>query len=688
MHVVLDIENTVSNRDKRKHLDPFEPDNTLVMVGIKPLHGIDMPCEIYTFDHSQSAPTENGRNQVQKWLDAADMLIGHNITHDLVWLWESGFTYNGPVFDTMLAEYILLRGQSMPLNLGAVAERYACEIKKQDTLSNYFKQGYSTRDIPHSELSDYLRHDLGATEGIFKAISLRLQTVQDEGLYPTMVLSNEVSVVLSRIYQNGFKVDRAGLEQVRAEFEHEKAELERELNKYVRMLMGDTPINLNSPEQLSWVVYSRKPKDKNAWVGAVTPYMTDAHFKDTIKRHFDTLYKTQAVQCKECRGTGFVSKLKKDGNPFKKASKCVACNGGYNFVPTKEVAGLKFSPPNSKWASANGFGTSKGNLEILERVATSKNMEEASTFLAQLRRLSALDSYLSNFVDGIEAFLKTDGMLHVRLNQHITSTGRFSGASPNMQNMPRGKTFPVKRVFVSRWEGGQVLEADFAQLEFRVAAFLSQDEVAMREVAEGFDVHSYTAKVITDAGQKTSRQEAKAHTFAPLYGATGYGRTKAEAAYYEHFLEKYKGVAKWHTVLAKQAVNYGYIKIPSGREFAFPNTQRKRDGTVTNFTQIKNYPVQSFATADIVPLALVEIYNRLQPYRSCVVNSVHDSIVVDVHPEEKLDVLMVIDSVQKDLVPLINKRWGIDFNVPLALEAKIGDNWLEQMEVKSILNLH
>ena len=684
MYVVIDIENTVTNRDKRKHLDPFEAGNSLVMVGIKPVHDIDMPCEVYTFDHSQSAPTENGRDQVQKWLDAADVLVGHNITHDLVWLWESGFKYDGPVFDTMLAEYVLLRGQNMPLNLGAVAERYGCEVQKQDTLSNYFKQGYSTRDIPHNELSEYLRHDLGATEGIFKAISLRLQTAQDAGLSTTIDLTNEVSVVLSRIYQNGFRVDRAQLEQVRAQFEHEKAELEVALQEYVRFLMGDTPVNLNSPEQLSWVVYSRKPKDKNAWATAVTPYMTDAHFKDEVKRHFDTLYKTKAVQCGTCKGTGFVTKLKKDGKPFKNASKCVSCNGGYNFVPTKEVAGLKFSPPNSKWASANGFGTSKGNLEILERVATSKNMAEASTFLSQLRRLSALDSYLSNFVDGIEAFLKADDMLHVRLNQHITATGRFSGANPNMQNMPRGKTFPVKRVFISRWDGGKVLEADFAQLEFRVAAFLSQDEVAIKEVSEGFDVHSYTAKVITDAGQSTSRQEAKAHTFAPLYGATGYGRTPAEAAYYGHFLEKYKGVAKWHTVLAKQAVNYGYIKIPSGREFAFPNTQRKRDGTVTNFTQIKNYPVQSFATADIVPLALVEIYNRLQPYRSCVVNSVHDSIVVDVHPEEELDVLKVIDSVQKDLVTLINKRWEIDFNVPLALEAKIGDNWLEQNEVNSI----
>ena len=85
---------------------------------------------------------------------------------------------------------------------------------------------------------------------------------------------------------------------------------------------------------------------------------------------------------------------------------------------------------------------------------------------------------MSSFVEGITTHLKSDGKLHVRLLQHRTATGRFSGADPNMQNMPRGGTFPVKKVFVSRWEGGQILEADFAQLEFRVSAFLSQDKTS------------------------------------------------------------------------------------------------------------------------------------------------------------------------------------------------------------------
>jgi DNA polymerase I-like protein with 3'-5' exonuclease and polymerase domains len=685
--LILDVENTVTNRDGKKHLDPFEPTNTLVMIGCKWVDNGSFSadqCEPYiaTFDHSEVPNTLNGSDCIQDYLDSADLLVGHNLAHDLPWLWESGFKYNGKIFDTMLAEYVLQRGNKVPLNLSAVAERYRCDVQKQDTLDQYFKMGVSTRDIPHAELSDYLRHDLGATEGIYQALSSRLQTTQDKGLQATVELTNEVCSVLSKMYCTGFKIDLNTLSAVKAEFETEKLSIENKLQAMIRSLMGDTPINLNSPEQLSWVIYSRKPKDKSRWAAAVTPQMTDTDFKKAVSQQFTTLYKTKAEKCPDCEGIGSRHKKRKDGTDFKKATKCSTCGGqGYLFKATKDVAGLKFSAPGVKWASANGFATAKENLEILERVAKAKGMTQAQEFLSNVKRLSALDSYLSNFVDGIAAFSKPDGMLHVRLNQHITATGRFSGSNPNMQNMPRGGTFPVKKVFVSRFPGGKIMEADFAQLEFRTAAFLSQDPVAMKEVTEGFDVHSYTAKIITDAGQATSRQEAKAHTFAPLYGATGYGRTPAEAAYYQHFMEKYKGVAAWHKVLAKQALGYRLVRIPSGREYSFPSVQRRRDGTVTNFTAIKNYPVQGFATADIVPLVLLEIHKRLDSMQSVVVNSVHDSIVIDIHPDEVQQVAQVIEDVQKNLCNLIKQKWDIEFNVPLALEAKIGDNWLEQKEL-------
>jgi len=678
MKLTLDVENTTVTRDGKLHLDPFEPTNSLTMVGMRDDKGWET---IITFDHSECEPTYRGHEVVQNKLDNTTVLICHNAAHDLLWLWESGFKYDGPVFDTMLAEYVLQRGQKQPLSLEACAERYELDTKKQDTLKNYFKQGYSTRDIPHHELCEYLVADLRATQQLADKLMYRLKS-SDSSLYDTVTLTNQVCVTLARIYQNGFYVDEAALDNVQKEFEEEKKQLQSDLQQQVRDLMGDTPINLNSPEQLSWVIYSRKVLDKTQWANRIDPYMDDADFRTTMNIGTQKLTKTTAEKCEQCDGTGYVRKVKKDGTLYAKANRCPSCDTmGYILRPSTTVAGLKFKPPSAKWASANGFSTSKQNLEILERVAKTKGMDEAVSFLSKVRRLSAVETYLSSFVEGIKTHKKADGKLHVRLLQHRTATGRFSGADPNMQNMPRGGTFPVKKVFVSRWDGGKIMEADFAQLEFRAAAYLSQDGVAIEEVSTGFDVHSYTAKVITDAGQPTSRQDAKAHTFAPLYGATGFGRTAAEAAYYEHFTEKYKGVAEWHKTLASQALNTGKIVTPSGREFSFPDVVRKMGGRISHFTQIKNYPVQSFATADIVPLALMHIEKLLDTMKSCVVNTVHDSIVVDVHPDEEKAVIEVINKTNRELSDLITMRWGITFNVPLLLEAKIGLNWLDTKDV-------
>ena len=681
MILTLDVENTVVERNGKMHLDPFEPENTLVMVGMLDDNGNE---DIVTFDHAEQQPTAEGRRIVQDKLDSTSLLICHNAAHDLVWLWESGFTYEGDIADTMLMEYVLQRGQKEPLSLEACAERYQLDTQKQDTLKEYFKKGYSVRDIPHDELSMYLSADLHATMQLFRKLRDRYTTT-DAALNGTMLLTNKLAMHLYKIYQRGFAVNLSALEDVRKEFEEEKQKLVVELEQQVRELMGDRTINLNSPEQLSWVVYSRAPKDKKVWVDLFDNRMDSAEFRSTVKHNSDVLYKQKAQQCNDCAGVGKIHKTKKDGTPYAKPSKCNACDGcGYLFVDDlRNVAGLKFTPPDNRWISANGFSTSKDSLTYLEGIANSRGMADAAKFLRRVRRLSAVDTYLSSFVEGIATHTKQDGMLHVRLLQHRTATGRLSGADPNMQNMPRGGTFPVKRVFVSRWEGGQIMEADFAQLEFRVAAYLGQDDTAIKEVTTGFDVHSYTAKVITDAGQTMTRQEAKAHTFAPLYGASGFGRTPAEAAYYQQFTTKYAGIGKWHEALAKEALSTGKITTPSGREFAFPDVQRRRFGGVTYFTQIKNFPVQSFATADIVPISLIYIDKLIEAnkLRSCIVNTVHDSIVIDVHPEETDKVLKVIDTANRNLLKIVNNKWKINFNVPLLLEAKIGPNWLDTKDV-------
>ena len=655
----------------------------MTLVGV--LDWLEYDSEVFVFDHKEKRITDDdSKERLQRVLDNTTLLIGHNLQYDLQWLWACGFKYDGEIFDTMLGEYILQRGQKQSVSLENCAIRYDLDMKKSDTLKDYFRRGFQTDEIPLDELSEYLHQDLVVTKSLYWKLREEYDKPEAKSLINVRDITNKVCKALTKMYMNGFKIDKNALKKVRSDFEEELVGIEKRLQEQVKEFMGDTPINLNSPEQVSQVIYSRILRNKKEWAVAFDYVDGKDEFKQAVKDNSCMMVKTKASVCQKCNGKGTIRKIKKDGNPFAKPSRCPECDTrGYKLTKLRHMAGLGFFPPSKEWVSANGFSTSKGNLENLINIAKTKGMTTAETFLTDLKRQSAVSSYLSAFVDGIEHYTKEDGLLHVTLTQHVTATGRFSGRNPNMQNMPRGGTFPVKKVFVSRWENGKILEADFAQLEFRVAALLSQDKVAMEEVSTGFDVHSYTAEIISEAGQKTSRQEAKAHTFAPLYGATGYGRTKAEAEYYTHFLDKYKGIAKWHKKLGDEAINLGRIKIPSGRQYAFPDVERRASGTPTHFTMIKNYPVQGFATGDIVPIVLLEIEKRLEAdaLQSLLVNTVHDSVVLDVHPAEEESVLGIIQEINKNLKRIIEHYYDVDVNVPMLLESKIGDNWLDVKDV-------
>ena len=682
MRLVLDVENTTNKRRDKLHLDPYEEGNFLVQVGMQNADNAE-EMHLVTLDHVEKKDTSGaGRKLIQQALDMTTLLIMHNAQHDMMWLWECGFKYDGAIYDTMLAEYILLRGQKLPISLEACAERRKLNAQKDDTLKRYFKEGYNTNEIPLNELNFYLRCDLDTTRELFHSIEADYGETDSASLHTIRDITFKTCQTLTRMYMSGIRVDRTALDAVRLEFEREKADIEDRLQHKVREIMGDTPINLNSTEQMSQVVFSVKVNNKKEWADLFEYVNTTKEFKQAVGANSTIMKRTKAFTCPTCSGTGKTYKIKKDGTKFARPNKCKECDArGYGLKELNHIAGLGFGAPSKKWVSASGFSTGKDNLDVLVGTAKTNNMDAAVEFLTDLKRLSAVSSYLSSFVEGIDTFTKSDGLLHVGLTQHITSTGRFSGRNPNMQNMPRGGTFPVKRVFVSRWENGYICEADFAQLEFRAAAFLAQDETAMHEINTGFDVHSYTAKIISDAGQKTSRQEGKAHTFAPLFGATGYGRSKAEEAYYIHFIEKYKGIAAWHKNLADEAIRFNKITNVSGRQYAFPDVKRNSRGGVSHFTMIKNYPVQGFATGDVVPVVLIEMEERLKGLNSCLVNTVHDSTVIDIHPEEKETVLQIIEDMNEGLTDLIEKAYNVKMNVPLLLESKIGPNWLDVQDV-------
>lgn len=702
--IVLDTEFKTSTKEYydedtdttkiRMDYSPFNPDSQLVSVHVATKSNDSWQAWSAFFHHSELPfEPETSRVQVQKALDECTLLVGHNIKIDLLWLWANGFAYSGPVYDTMNGEYVAARGQlKYALNLREAAERHGVTAKK-DEVKHYFDQGITIDQVPLAIVDEYGCGDVITTGELYDSQQTWFNNPNNSGLIKTLALSNEFCRTLARMEYRGMRIDESALDSIEAELRAEREETLARVEETVRSVMGDTPINVGSTEQLAWVIFSRRPKDKPNWsrrfvrrdgskAVPINRNMSDSAFKQLLRKDCELMYRTEMNQCPVCKGVGTVQKYKKDGTPYKMRNKCTTCSAkGYLYLSTGVVAGLKFNAPDATWISASGFSTSKENLEYLEAKAHETDNPLAAVFFRDVRRLSALDTYLNSFVKGIRKGVDTKWFLRCNFNQTRTATGRLSASDPNLQNMPRGTTFPVKRAFVSRFVGGYIADIDFAQLEFRAAGELSGCPVAAEDIRAGTDVHSVTAKTLSDAGQPTTRQQAKAKTFRPLYG--GVSGTPAEVVYNKSFLEKYHGIKSWHERLQEEAINTKRIVTPTGREFAFDRVIRYGPGRSSHATKIKNYPVQSFATADIVPWAVILVDQALtgRGFRSMVINTVHDSLVIDVYPGEERDVMRVAVEAALSVVAKMQEFYGITLTLPYPVEASIGVNWLEQKGV-------
>ena len=508
----------------------------------------------------------------------------------------------------------------------------------------------------------------------------------------TVRLHMDLCRVLCDMENAGIKVDTEKLHKIETDFKNEYSQLETDLQNSVKYFCGDTPINLSSAEDRSKLFYSMIVKDKKHWkvfFDLGTEIKAGKRRKKFIKvsqpKVFRSKYfgqvslfmKTQKQNCMACKGRGTVDYIRKDGT-YGMPRKCKKCFGvGSIYRNTNEKAGLGLIPLNEKDLSVHGFKTDVNTIKEKLLQVSGRQRE----FLQKYMRYNALATYLNTFIENIKNNTASDGYIHPQFMQCVTATGRLSSRNPNFQNMPRSGTFPVREAIVSRFDGGKILEGDYSQLEFRVAGFLSQDKQVLKDVQDSVDVHSYTAQIIG-----VSRQEAKAHTFKPLYG--GVTGTPNEKKYYKAFLEKYKGVADWHEKLGVEALTKKKITLPSGREYLFPNVRRFPSGGFSNGTQIKNYPVQGFATADLLPVALISLCNRIkqEQIKSLICNTVHDSIVMDVHPQEEDIAINLLEEAMLGIRKECEKRYGITYNMPIGIELKIGNDWsnLETVSTKEI----
>lgn len=306
--------------------------------------------------------------------------------------------------------------------------------------------------------------------------------------------------------------------------------------------------------------------------------------------------------------------------------------------------------------------------------------DEQRSFLRAYKERASVSSALSKCLNILHAeVVAGKNVIHAEFHQVRTATGRLSSSGIDngngkiqFHNQPR----QFKSLYCSSRKGWLIGECDSSQLEFRVAGVLTGDEQIKQDVADKIDVHAMSARML-----KVSRQNAKEHTFKPLFG--GSSGTKKERAYYEAFRQRYavcfKKQTEWvHTVLESKK-----LQTPWGLTFYWPTVSVCPSGYVHHSSEIFNYPIQSFATAEIIPLALVLFWKEIRAagLQMRIINTVHDSIVVELPPSEVEVFKALARRCMTDGVSqFIKDLYGIELNIPLDVEFKIGKHWGENEE--------
>lgn len=235
-----------------------------------------------------------------------------------------------------------------------------------------------------------------------------------------------------------------------------------------------------------------------------------------------------------------------------------------------------------------------------------------------------------------------------------------------------------------------IVQADVKGLEVVGAAFLSKDKVLYQELNSGVDLHGENQRMFGFEDRVT----AKKFKFKLLYGAGEYGFSndpemnfistspkywkKIIAKYYD----KYKGIAVWHDEIQRQVGKTGRYTSPFGRTYEWDCF--KFGSFKIPSTEVKNYPVQGFG-ADIVCIVRVSLFRRWRKsgIEGKLVNTVHDSIVADVHAKDVDKAVKLMYDVFKDAPGNINRIFNIGFDLETKVEILVGKNMMELKECTS-----
>lgn len=592
------------------------------------------------------------------------IVAGHNLPFDLCHVLkargDAGLRWllspRAGLWDTQIADYLMSGSAHTWPTLEESGARFDVHIEKDAWASDAFARGIGA-DVLMAEdaarLRAYLRSDLVGT--LLLAQRQRAKLREMPRLIPVVRTQMRVIKLVVLCQHFGMPIDpdtlQTAAEATRRDLDANAAVLRGAVEALLEHPTARAQFNLDSPAQLAALLYG----------GDITY---------TTRTQIGT-YMTGA----------------KVGQP--------------RYSLTDHV--VKFP------ARVKGRGT--GEDILLAHAAATETPAEVRALITPLLRNRELGKLDDTYYTPIGRKIKqsTDGRLHGNFNMASTNTGRKSSDGPNLQNIPDSVRAAIKAP-----PGYVILAADGKQLEVVGLGYMSGDPklravlLSPERLTPGKDVHGVVNRRANErSGHEIKRTNVKRVVFGRFYGGGAVTlsaqsglpveivRTilkELDAAFptAAQFFKRVKLALESRRVCAAGQPDTAMYTLPSGRLLHFTAD----DAGEFSYTQMKNRPIQSFATADIIPFFeqclvawLAQDITRITDRRVLPFALVHDEMVLQVRADAVEEVRGFFRSLQTRVVPMLNKWYGLRpaFDLPLDISAGVGASWLEAKENAEVI---
>lgn len=361
------------------------------------------------------------------------------------------------------------------------------------------------------------------------------------------------------------------------------------------------------------------------------------------------------------------------------ADKLEALNSRYsiNWNSPQQKQEVLFKKEKLPVLKTTPKGAPSADAQVLKRLAA-----QGFELPQMLLDYSAVNTLNKMFLNRWGDDASYDGRIHPSFNLTNVVSGRTSCNDPNLQQVPRTKD--VRALFTAP-KGRVFFEADYSQLELRIAAHYAKDPTMLRIYREGGDIHTETARVLTGGREPTKeeRSKAKAVNFGFLYGmlapkfvdyaynSYGVTFTKAEAQHYrDAFFTKYSRLLPWHKEQEELCEMLGGVPNLFGRFRKLPKIySEQKFERLEAVRRAINTPVQGTGS-DILLCAAVEVHKTLSPYGLKVCGTIHDSIVGEFNVEDED---WIVDEIKRIMAhPKLMDDFGVELSVQLEADVGVG----------------